>query len=91
MGHAKSLWAKRRALWFKSLFAKAAAVDRVFPDFVVEDPLVELSRRAGLARLPRVVFKASWIKSFSYAATVSASTTLGTVPEDSAVCSVGGR
>src|ERR1700736_6048132 len=49
------------------------------------------SSRAALARLPRALFSASTIRSFSYCSTASHSEVCTTVPEASAVCNVGGR
>src|SRR5205823_10191869 len=49
------------------------------------------SSRAAFARFPRALFSASTIRSFSYCSTESESEVCITVPDASAVCSVGGR
>src|SRR4030095_8689222 len=49
------------------------------------------SRRAASAQLPRAILSASWSRSFSSAPTAASSEARGSVPDISAVCSVGGR
>src|SRR5882762_4270997 len=49
------------------------------------------SRRAALAQFPRALLSASRIRSFSYCSTASFKEVCMTVPDASAVCSVGGK